>query len=195
MRRFIRIVAILLFLAAAYVGWALHAFAQLAEAVRSGDGAAVAARTNFTQLTHSLSDQIVDAYLKRISATRKIKPMERMLIGGYGGAVADALVHKLLTPEVLTQVLRTGEFPAAAEGAPAARMSALHRLDIGNLVSLVSGLHFITPVRIAIPANGESAPERRAAVIMHREGWSWRLAGIELPPAVAQSLAARLPVR
>jgi hypothetical protein len=30
---------------------------------------------------------------------------------------------------------------------------------------------------------------------MHREGWTWRLAGIELPPAVVQSLAARLPVR
>jgi hypothetical protein len=195
MRKFVRFVFILLVLAAAYVGWALYAFAQLVDAVRRGDGAEVAARTNFTRLTHSLSDQIVDAYLKRIEATRKVSPMERVLIGGYGGTVADALVRKLLTPDVLTRILRTGELPAAAEGAPAIRLSALRGLDGGDIMNLVTRLHFINPVLIVIPVNSETASERRSAVIMHREDWTWRLAGIQLPPAAVQSLAASLPVK
>src|ERR1700692_2388727 len=89
-------------------GPAVMSLNGLVQAARSGDGAEILARTDLPRLRHSLVDQIVAAYLKRICQDRPIKPLERMVANTYGASIADAAVGKLLTEENLTNMLKNG---------------------------------------------------------------------------------------
>ena len=175
-----------------YYGSAIHSLSGLVAAVRQGDGAEVVARTDLRRLSHSLSEQIVAAYLDRIGATRRIGPMERMLVGSYGSTVADALVDKMLTPENLTQLLVSGRFADARFAA--STLPPLTDLLHTHLLQQLGRTHFINPVKIAIrvsKARGAEATE----VILHRSSLSWKLAGINLPQSVLRQIAESLPAK
>jgi hypothetical protein len=193
MRWLLGIVIVAAIVVVAYIGSALYALSHLVAAVRAGDGAAIAAQTNFPRLSHSLSDQIVNAYLDRIGATRRVSAMERVLIGGYGATVADALVTKMLTPDILTQALQTGRLPGLDANAPVSELPPLPSLHDINILRLLGRLHLVNPVQIAIRTSKLSDPDNYAAVVLHREGLRWKLAGIDLPRAVRRNLAASLP--
>ena len=153
---------------------------------------AILEKTDRTRLSHSLTDQIVRAYLERIGATRRIKPMERLLINTYGASVADAMVAKMLSADKLAQMLKSGSLDAP--GVPSfTGLPALADLETGNLASLLGRLNFINPVVIGIRVSNNSDPENYAAIDLHCEGLAWKLAGIELPKPIVRQLAASLP--
>lgn len=194
MRWLLGIIAATLIFALVYLGSAASSLARLGAAVRAGDGAAVLERTDVNGLRHSLTDQIVRAYLERIGATRRINPMEKMLVNTYGASVADAMVGKMLTADKLTQILKSGNLDAP--GVPAvAGLPALANLDTSNWLSLLGRLSIIKPVLLAIRISDTSDPDGYAAIDLHYEGLDWKLSGIELPKAVLRDLAASLPVK
>jgi hypothetical protein len=194
MRWLAGVVAAVILLLLIYFGSAASSLAKLAAAVRAGDGAAVLARTDLKTLNHSLTDQIVRSYLERIGATRQIKPMERVLINTYGASIADAMVAKMLTPERLTQMLKTGSLDAP--GVPSfAGLPALADLETSDWLSLLGRVKVIKPVLLAIRVSNSSEPDGYAAIDLHSEGLDWKLAGIELPKPIVRDLAASLPVR
>src|SRR5436309_1244115 len=108
MRWFIGIVGTILIIILIYLGSAAYSLADLIAASREGNGAAVMQRIDVPSLTRSLTNQIVAAYLERVGATRRVSPLEKMLVNSYGASVADAMVAKLLTAEKLTHILKTG---------------------------------------------------------------------------------------
>ncbi|SHL51439.1 Protein of unknown function [Bradyrhizobium lablabi] len=194
MRWLAGVVAAVILLLLIYFGSAASSLAKLAAAVRAGDGAAVLARTDLKTLNHSLTDQIVRSYLERIGATRQIKPMERVLINTYGASIADAMVAKMLTPERLTQMLKTGSLDAP--GVPSfAGLPALADLQTSDWLSLLGRVKVIKPVLLAIRVSNSSEPDDYAAIDLHSEGLDWKLAGIELPKPIVRDLAASLPVK
>jgi hypothetical protein len=175
-----------------YLGSAASSLATLAASVRAGDGTAILEKTDRTRLSHSLTDQIVRAYLERIGATRRIKPMEKLLINTYGASIADAMVAKMLSADKLAQMLKSGSLDAP--GVPSfTGLPALADLETGNLASLLGRLNFINPVVIGIRVSNNSDPENYAAIDLHCEGLAWKLAGIELPKPIVRQLAASLP--
>ena len=194
MRWLIGVVAAAILLVVIYFGSAASSLAKLAAAARAGDGDAVLARTDLKTLNHSLTDQIVRAYLERIGATRQIKPMERLVINTYGASIADAMVAKMLTAERLTQMLKTGSLDAP--GVPSfAGLPALAELQTADWLSLLGRLKLIKPVVLAIRVSNTSDPDDYAAIDLHYEGFDWKLAGIELPKPIVRNLAASLPVK
>ena len=193
MRWFLGLVAAVVILLLIYLGSAASSLAGLATAARAGDGAGVLERADVKALNRSLTDQIVRAYLDRIGATRRIGPMEKMLVNTYGATVADAMVAKLLTADRLTQMLKTGNLDAS--GVPSLKLPALADLHTGNWLSLLGRLNVIQPVLIGIRVSDTSDPDQYAAIDLHYEGPGWKLSGIELPKAVVRDLAASLPVR
>lgn len=187
--------AALIVAVAIYLGLAASSLATLASAARAGDIAKVIENTDVKALTRSLTEQIVDAYLDRIGAVRKVSAMEKILINTYGATVADAMAAKMLTAENLTQILRSGKVDAS-QGLPAfAGMPALGDLQTGNWLSLLGRVNFIQPVRLQIRISEKADPESYAAVTLHFEGAGWKLSGIELPKPIVRKLAASLPVK
>lgn len=195
MRWFLGMLAALVVAVAFYLGLAASSLATLASAARAGDVAKVLQHTNVRSLTHSLTDQIVSAYLDRIGATRKVGSMEKMLINTYGATIADAMAAKMLTAENLTQILKSGKVDAS-QGLPAfAGLPALGDLNTGNWLKLLGRVNFIQPVLLGIRVSEKSDPENYAAVNLHFEGGGWKLSGIELPKPIVRTLAASLPVK
>jgi hypothetical protein len=194
MRWLLGIVAATVIFVLIYLGSAASSLSGLAAAARAGDGAAVLERVDLRALNRSLTDQIVRAYLERIGATRRVSPMERMLITTFGATVADAMVAKMLTADRLTQMLKTGHLDAPGvpsfEGLP-----PLADLNTGNWLSLLGRVKFIQPVLLGIRISESTDPDNYAAVNLHAEGLGWKLSGIDLPKAVVRNLAASLPVK
>jgi hypothetical protein len=176
-----------------YVGTLAYSLSELVSAARAGDGAKVLERTNVRALNHSLTHQIVSAYLERIGAKRTVGPLEKTLINAYGATIADAMVAKMLTPERLTQLLKTGKVEGAGDLPSLSGMPTLAGLDTG--LSTLGRVSFIQPVLLGVRVSDSTAPDDYAAIHLHFEDFGWRLAGIELPKAAVRALAANLPVR
>jgi hypothetical protein len=195
MRWFIGIAAAVVVFILIYLGSATYSLSQLIAAARAGDGAAVIERTDVRALNRSLTNQIVAAYLERIGATRRISPMEKMLINTYGATVADAMVAKMLTADKLTQMLKTGSLDGTSGVPNIAGLPALADLHAEDWFSLLGRLSFVQPVLLAIRVSKTSDPDTYAAINLHYEGFGWKLSGIALPKAVLRDLAASLPVK
>jgi DUF2939 family protein len=194
MRWFLGIIAAAVLFVLVYLGSAASSLANLAAAARAGDGAAVLQRTDVKALNRSLTDQIVRAYLERIGATRRVAPMEKMLINTYGATIADAMVAKMLTADKVTQMLKSGSLEGEA-GLPSFRLPALADLNTGNWAALLGRVNIIQPVLLGIRVSDATDRENYSAINLHSEGLGWKLSGIELPKSIVRDLAASLPVR
>src|SRR5437660_11571991 len=104
MRWFFGTIAALIVVVAIYLGLAASSLATLASPARAGDIAKILDKTDVKAVTRSLTNQIVNAYLDRIGATRKVGSMEKMLINTYGATIADAMAAKMVTADNLTQI-------------------------------------------------------------------------------------------
>ena len=195
MRWFFGIMAAVVVAITLYLGSAAAALTTLASAARAGDGAGVLERTDVKALNRSLAHQIVDAYLERIGATRRVSPAEKMLINTYGATIADAMVAKMLNADNLTRMLKTGDIDATPGVPSFTGLPALADLHDANWLSLLGRVNFIQPVLLGIRVSDSSDTEKYAAINLHFEGSGWKLSGIELPKAIVRTLAASLPVK
>ena len=195
MRWFLGTLAALIIAVVIYLGLAATTLSTLAAAARDGDIAKVLEKTDVKAVGRSFTNQIVNAYLDRIGATRKVGSMEKMLINTYGATIADAMAAKMLTADNLTQLLKNGKVDAS-QGLPSfAGLPALGDLNTGNWLALLGRVNFIQPVLLGIRVSEKSDPESYAAINLHFEGTGWKLSGIELPKPIVRTLAASLPVK
>ena len=169
-----------------YVGSAILSLNGLVEAARAGDGAAILSRTDLPRLRHSLVDQIVFAYLKRVGRDRPVKPMERLVASTYGATIADAMVGKMLTADNLTQILRDGR---VAVGETDVNLQRLSDLDASGVLQKIGRLSFVKPVEFQVRlGDGDDA----GGISLHFEGFGWKLSGVQLPAAAIEALVQRL---
>ncbi len=169
-----------------YVGSAILSLNGLVEAARTGDGAAILSRTDLPRLRHSLVDQIVFAYLKRVGRDRPVKPMERLVASTYGATIADAMVGKMLTADNLTHMLRDGR---VAVGESDVDLQRLSDLDARGVLQKIGRLSFVKPVEFQVRlGDGHDA----GGISLHFEGFGWKLSGVRLPDAVIEALVQRL---
>lgn len=180
---------------AVYMGSAALSMAGLANAVRAGDGAGVIARTDVPSLTQSLADQIVAAYLERLGQTRRIRPTEKMMARAVGLGIADAMIGKMLTPDNLTQVLKTGSLTGVEGVPPLAGLPRLGELDTANILKLLGRFRFIEPVEFGIRIGDATDADGYSEARLHFAGSGWKLAGLVLPKSALQQLAAALPAK
>jgi hypothetical protein len=104
------------------------------------------------------------------------------------------MVAKILTPDRLTQVLKSGDLDAP--GVPSlSGLPTLSDLPTGDRLSLLGRLNFIKPVLLAIRTSDKSDPDNYSAIDLHYEGLDWKLSGIQLPKTILRDLAPSLPAR
>ena len=186
MRRFLGAMAAFAIALVIYVGSAILSLNGLVEAARAGDGAAILSRTDLPRLRHSLVDQIVFAYLKRVGRDRPVKPMERLVASTYGATIADAMVGKMLTADNLTQILRDGR---VAVGETDVNLQRLSDLDASGVLQKIGRLSFVKPVEFQVRlGDGDDA----GGISLHFEGFGWKLSGVQLPAAAIEALVQRL---
>jgi hypothetical protein len=190
MRWFFGALLALLVAVALYVASAAISLNGLLQAVRAGDGAAIVARTDMPRLRHSLVDQIVSAYLRRIGQDRPVKPLERMVANTYGASIADAMVGKLLTQETLTNMLKNGA--VAVDNAASTNMPPVSEIDTSRIFQTLGRLSLVKPVEFQIRL-GDS--ESSGGISLHFQTDGWKLSGVQLPTAAVQALAQALPDR
>jgi hypothetical protein len=185
MRKTVATLAILIALWLAWSAWPFFALYDIARAVQAGDAARIEQRVDFPALRRSLADQIIAAYL-RVTGTR----IERGLLGAVGGSVADAMVGKLVTPEALASLLRNG-WPKGILVEPPDGIAVPDFDALGNIARLYAAADYgIGEFRIALPL--DARPERRFRLQLALSNWSWRLAALDLPPALSERLAREL---
>ncbi|TYO67374.1 DUF2939 domain-containing protein [Bradyrhizobium hipponense] len=175
-----------------YVGSAFVSLLDLVSAVRNSDVAQVMARTDLPRVRHSLVDQVVAAYLDRLGQKRPVRPLERMAINRIGATIADDLATKLLTPENLSVLLRSGSVRNAAENISFGTMSALADQDVSNIFVVLGRITPVKPVEFALELG---SAEKAGSISLHFYGAGWKLSGINLPPLVLSNLVDRLPAR
>ena len=186
MRWFLGGLAAFAIAAVIYVGSAILSLNGLAGAARAGDGAAILSRTDLPRLRHSLVDQIVFAYLKRVGRDRPVKPMERLVASTYGATIADAMVGKMLTADNLTQILRDGR---VAVGETDVNLQRLSDLDASGAWQKIGRLSFVKPVEFQVRlGDGDDA----GGIGLHFEGFGWKLSGVQLPAAAIEALVRHL---
>ncbi|PZA09384.1 hypothetical protein DNX69_25130 [Rhodopseudomonas palustris] len=195
MRWFFGGLAALVILLGLYLGSALVSLGGLADAVRNGDGAAVIARTDVKSLTQSLADQIVAAYLDRIGQTREVRATERMLVRAAGLGLADAMIAKMMTPDNLTKLLKTGKLQGVQDLPPIAGLPQLGDIDTRNVLATLNRFRFVEPVEFAVRISDTTEDDAYSEIRLHFAGSGWKLAGLVLPNRVARELAATLPAK
>ncbi|BBO03363.1 DUF2939 domain-containing protein [Bradyrhizobium ottawaense] len=192
MKWLVGVVAALLLCLVVYAGSAFVSALDLVSAVRRGDASQVMARTDLPRVRHSLVDQVVSAYLDRLGQKRPVRPLERMAINAFGATIADDLTIKLVTPENLSVLLKSGTVRNAAENITFGTMSSLAELDISNIFVFAGRITLAKPVEFALRL-GES--QDAGSVSMHLDGTTWKLSGIGLPPKVLANMIDRLPTQ
>lgn len=192
MKWLVGIVSAFLICLLAYAGSAFVSALSLVSAVRSGDAAEIMARTNLPRVRHSLVDQLMSAYLDRLGHKQPVRPFERMAINAFGATIADGLAIKLMTPENLSVLLKSGTVRDAAENTTFGTMSSLAEFDASNLFVLVKRISLVKPVEFTVRLGGS---EEAGSVSFHFEGSTWKLSGVGLPPQVLADMVDRLPTR
>lgn len=61
------------------------------------------------RVRHSLVDQLIDAYLAKFGQQHPVELFERVAIATFGSGIADNLANKLMTPDNVSVILRTGK--------------------------------------------------------------------------------------
>jgi len=188
MRWLVRILLLVLVLAIIYGGTAMVSLKGLVQDARRGDPAAVMARVDLPRLRRSLADQIVRAYFARIEQGRSVKSIERVA----APTIVDALVEKLLTPENIVTVLRTGLLRTTLVGVtPDITLPSLSGAGLDSTMAILKRLRPKNPVQLQIMLDDAG----QTAIRMHFQGVGWKVSGLDLPQASVEKLIASIPLR
>lgn len=192
MRRWVSVLGIVLVVAVAYWAWPFVGAAQLASAAQAGNAAEVIDHVNLPALRRSLARQIATAYLKVSGKAEKLGSVGRSLAGAAATTVADPYVADLLTPENITALIGQGKIGSVKLGQrdviidrTLPNFSDLFRSDV---LSAVTGSYFDSVTSFVIPVAAKE-PGSDYALHLRLGGLTWRLSGLDLPPAMIEDMA------
>ena len=181
MRKTILFLAVLALAWIAYLAWPAYDLSQFVRAVERGDATTAVHYVNMPRVRASLIEQITEAYLQRTGAR------SGPLVHGAVGALADPIVHKLISPEAFTELLRIG-WPRAVIPEPPSNTSGITLAGLGTAWQLFAAAEYgIGRYEVTVPV---SAPPERAFVLQFRLAqWRWQLAAVRVPESIRLLLA------
>lgn len=198
MRWTLRILGVLAFAWLVFLASPLVALHNFAREIEARDVEAVRRRVSFRALRISLVKQVLGAYAREKGRT--LDEGQRQLAVEIGLAVADPLVEPLLTPEAVIALLGDDRPEGAAgpdgpaeptPGAPIAAQLRLSSLDTAWELFRASELRGFRQFLVVLPPRG--AADRRFRLRLRLVRTTWKLVGIELPPALVHELLRKAP--
>jgi Protein of unknown function (DUF2939) len=181
MRKTILFLAVLAVAWIAYLAWPAYDLSQFVRAVERGDASTAVHYVNMPRVRTSLTEQITAAYLQRTGAR------SGPLVHGAVGALADPIVHKLISPEAFTELLRIG-WPRAVVPEPPSNTSGITLAGLGTTLQLFAAAEYgIGRYEVTVPVG---APPERAFMLQFRLAqWRWQLAAVRVPEPIRLLLA------
>src|SRR6266567_7672372 len=105
MRRTLLILAILGLVWIGYIAWPVYDLFVLIRAIETRDVNTVTRHVYFDAVRVSLTNQVVDAYVRRTGI--QLSPLAQSMAASALG-IADPIVKKLISPEALSELLSVG---------------------------------------------------------------------------------------
>jgi hypothetical protein len=141
----------------------------------------------FESIRRSLSDQIVEAYVRRSGA--QVRPLLRG-VPGAALAVADPVVAKVISPEALSEFLTRGWRTAVLPNVPAEAVGISSK-NVGNAWQMyVASEYVLGRFNISVPQS--VARQQRFGFELKLLQWRWRLTAITLPENIREAFADEL---
>jgi len=181
MRKTILFLAVLALAWIAYLAWPAYDLSRFVRAVERGDATTAVHYVNMPRVRSSLIEQITEAYMQRTGAR------SGPLVHGAVGALADPIVHKLISPEAFTELLRIG-WPRAVIPEPPSNTSGITLAGLGTAWQLFAAAEYgIGRYEVTVPVG---VPPERAFVLQFRLAqWRWQLAAVRVPESIRLLLA------
>ena len=165
------ILLLLLAVGAAYAASPVYAVHQLKQAAVSGDRDRLEALVDFPAVREDLRSQTESKAVKLAREAGGIGHPLAMAIGKLGEKVSDAAVDRLVTPDAIAELVRTGR--AAREHA----QGPSGKGDKGPFLRYA----YLTPDRFKVTIAPSKTAVGAVALIMDRRGlFSWRVERVEL---------------
>jgi hypothetical protein len=183
-------IAAVLILWLAYTVWPFVSLYRLASGVQARDIAAVSQQVDFRALRASLATQIVATYLRLTGKIGRSGSLLDQLTVGVGVSLADPIVTKLISPEVLLELLQNGK-PSGVFSESVPSLQGLSSEALGNAWRAYVNSEFgIGRFFIRVPVDKPAAESFRLQFCL--AGLTWNLCGAELPEQLQVRLAQEI---
>ena len=171
-----------------YLVWPIYTLGKLARAAEARDVQTVLAHVNVPEVRRSLVEQILETYLK---LTGKVQsPLLRGSVVGAGASIADPMVAAMITPEALTDLLRTG-WPGGVLTDRPSGVNGLTSANLGSIWQIYLATHYgLRRFEIAVPTSHPY--DQRVDLEFRLINWDWRLVRVRLPQHLRVRLAELL---
>jgi hypothetical protein len=184
MRKTIAILVVLSLILIGYTAWPLYNLFVLVRAIETRDVDTVVRHVYFNQVRISLTNQIVDAYVRRTGI--QISPLARSMAAA-ALSIADPVVKKLISPEALSELLAVG-WPEAVVPDPPPGTIGITRSTMGTIWQVFANSEYgLGRFEVAAPA--ALPPQQRFGLTFQLLQWRWRLVAVTLPENIQNLLA------
>jgi len=186
MRRTVVVVVLLGLAVVGFLVWPIYTLAAMARAVEARDAATALHYVNLPRVRRSLSEQVLDTYLKLTGTVSS--PLLRGAVAQTAGPVVDPILADMLSPAAMMDLLRTGAPATAVNGTPPAGVGGLTTANLGSAWQIYSNAQYgIRRFEIALPPS--QPRERRIELEFRVIAWRWQLADVRLPQHLRVQLA------
>jgi hypothetical protein len=187
MRKTIATLVVLGLILIGYTAWPLYDLFVLVRAIETRDVDTVVRHVYFNQVRISLTNQIVDAYVRRTGI--QISPLARSMAAA-ALSIADPVVKKLISPEALSELLAVG-WPVAVVPDPPPGTIGITRSTMGTIWQVFANSEYgLGRFEVAAPA--ALPPQQRFGLTFRLLQWRWRLVAVTLPENIQNLLADEL---
>jgi hypothetical protein len=186
MRHTIRVLAVLALVWIGYLAWPIYDLFVLIRAVESRDVGAVTNGVYFDAVRISLTNQVVDAYLRR--AGIEIGPLRRNMAAA---AIANPVVERLISPEAISELLTAGWPTRLLPDAAPPGTIGMTTDTIGTVWQIFANSEYGF-ARFEVAAPAVLPRQQRFRLQFRLLQWRWRLVGIIVPERIVNFLADEL---
>src|SRR6516165_5012372 len=185
-RKTVIIVAVLGFVWIGYLVWPIYDLLVVARAIETRDVDTVAQHVYFDAVRISLTNQVVDAYIRRTGV--EIGPLRRNIAAA---AIANPVVEKLMSREALTQLLTIGWPVTVVPDGPPPGTIGITTNTIGTIWQIFGNSEYGIG-RFEVSAPALLPPQQRFGLTFRLLQWRWQLVGVILPETIKNLLSDEL---
>jgi Protein of unknown function (DUF2939) len=186
MRRTTLTIAILALVWIGYIAWPIYDLLVLIRAVENRDIDSVTRHIYFDAVRISLTNQVVDAYVRRTRI--QIGPLRRSMAAA---AIANPVVEKLISSEALSLLLTVGWPVTVVPDGPPPGTIGITTDTIGTVWQIFENAGYgFGRFEVAGPA--VLSANQRFHLEFRLLQWDWRLVGLTLPENIQNLLADEL---